>query len=40
MELVRKYNAEYLHKWISNPASEVKPGTAMPKVRTHRRREK
>ena len=30
MELVRS-NAEYLHKWISNPAA-VKPGTAMPKL--------
>ncbi len=27
----RKFNSEYLHKWISNP-SEVKPGTAMPKL--------
>ncbi len=27
----KKFNAEYLHKWISNPA-EVKPGTAMPKL--------
>ncbi|MBP9886978.1 MAG: c-type cytochrome [Leptospiraceae bacterium] len=27
----KKYNSEYLHKWLSNPA-EVKPGTAMPKL--------
>ena len=27
----KKFNSEYLHKWISNP-SEVKPGTAMPKL--------
>ena len=27
----KKFNAEYLHKWISNPA-EVKPGTTMPKL--------
>lgn len=27
----KKYNPDYLHKWISNPAA-VKPGTAMPKL--------